>query len=141
MASTSIDVLNTLVNGSADFSSSLVTGITAATTQIEIVIDTGSTQVNYASALWQPFLQTRIAPTSINNNATYARGVDVFLSLDGTNWFQPSAGQWTTAEFSTDSQIPSLWMGGNATPNSPSTLTSWRYSKFVLTNFSFDPAY
>jgi len=141
VASTNTVVLNTLVNGSADFSSSLVTGITAATTQIEIVIDTGSTQSNYSAASWQPFLQTRLAPTSINSSATYARGVDVFLSLDGTNWFQPSAGQWTTTEFSTSSQIPSLWMGGNATPNSPSVLTSWRYARFVLTNFSFDPSY
>jgi len=128
-----------LVNGSADFTT-LVSGVDATTSLVEIIVDTGSQQANYSAAVWQPYLMTRgIA------QGTYANNIDVHVSSDGVNWYQGSG--WSTSDFNTDAQVKdiggtrgTLWMGSNSVV-SGLTGAQWRYARFRLSSFVIDAGY
>lgn len=107
---------------------------------VEIIIDTGVQQENYASAVRQPFLMTRGV-----SGATFAKNIDVHISSNGTDWFQGAG--WNTTDFANDAQLkatnnitPVMWLGGNSIVTGL-TGSRWRYARFRLTDFDITDAY
>jgi hypothetical protein len=128
----SLDVRNSIVNASGDFIN--ISGLTISSV-VEIVVDTGANVSNYGSALWQPFLQTRLnrSLTSTNPNS-----ILVEVSINGTNWHTAASNGWAISDFltNTDTVLGGLWMGLNTNPSVPTSITTWRYARFTLSNFT-----
>jgi hypothetical protein len=103
--------------------------VDATTTKVVIHVDLLASQPNYLAARWQPFVQYRWV---MNGDASYFRKITVEVSADNAIWHRPSNGAWETLDAAANQIVPGLWIGANEVPNSPSTLSFWRYVRFTL---------
>lgn len=108
-------------------------------TSFELVYDTGSNVSNFSSAYWQPFVFSRYN----NNQYGRFRSIQVFVSKDGTQWVTTNnLDDWRITNFK-DNNI-GYWIGANALPKNPVFITTWRYVKFIFSDYiegtSTDPS-
>lgn len=120
-----------------------MSGVDITTSSVVILVDLLANQSNYSAAVWQPFLQYRLPTWSspTGSSPTYFKGVAVDISINGTDFFTAPTNGWSTTDFNSVAQIPSLWFAASASPTVPTIITTYRYVRFTLTNIQIDPSY
>jgi hypothetical protein len=133
--------LNNIVDGSGSYAT--FNGTDTTTTQIVINIDTGSTQVNYGSANWIPFIHMRLAMDGGTGSAfssTFFKKITVEVSSNNVDWYKPPGGNWETTN-SGDGEartgVSGLWVGSLGNPG----ISNWRYARFILEDRQENPTY
>lgn len=102
------------------------------TTSLEIIIDFGGSQDNYARAAWRPFFAYRF--THPNGLESYFNSIAFQISMDGSTWDSPAGGEWSTNDFANES-TSGVWFGTMA---SASSLASYRYVRIYLSDFQYN---
>ncbi|OAB78781.1 hypothetical protein [Cochleicola gelatinilyticus] len=119
---------NLTINGESDY---LTINDISNDCEIEVVIDNGENVEVYGSGRWQPFFQKRIK----GNIYGRFRNINVSVSYDKMNWYEPENDNWKTTDFSdSEGELPTVWFGGNGAPSVPGT--TWRYVRFQLKDFA-----
>lgn len=124
-----------LVNSRNDYENIALPG---QPTSMTFTFDHGSILSTGYSA-WQPFFSMRYP----FNTATRTRpiAIQVQVSLDGTTWAEPTGNAWINTNLAALGN-ENCWVATSAAPQiSGSVLFSFRYIKFTLTNWHYDPGY
>jgi hypothetical protein len=98
-----------------------------ANTVVEWLIDYGSLVVTNSNATWQPYVQFRGFTTY-----SHFKTITVSFSANGTDWFEAGSDAHKTTDSAASYKVNGLWMAPTSTLTVPSSLTQWRYAKFVF---------